>query len=106
MDRHQRQFEGACAADLAVDLAHDRIEAPERRDQVGEYDRGLQLSESLLTDRQQEAVRAAIDHGYYEVPRSGSVEDVAAALDCAPSTASNHLRKAEARLAEAVASVE
>jgi len=55
-----------------------------------------------LTDRQQEAVHAALEHGYYEVPREGTVEDVAATLDCAPSTASNHLRKAEARLVEAV----
>jgi len=71
-------------------------------DQVGEYDQGLQPSQSLLTDRQHEAVRAAHEHGYYEVPREGTVEDVAATLDCAPSTASNHLRKAEARLIEAV----
>ena len=71
-------------------------------DQVGEYDQGLQPSQSLLTDRQHEAVRAALEHGCYEVPREGTVEDVAATLDCAPSTASNHLRKAEARLVEAV----
>ena len=73
-----------------------------RIDQVGEYDRGLQLSPSLLTDRQHEAVRAGRDAGYYDVPRTGTVEDVASALDCAPSTASNHLRKAESRLIEAV----
>lgn len=71
-------------------------------DQVGEYDRGLHTSPSLLTDRQLEAVRAALDHGYYEIPREGTIEDVAATLDCAPSTASNHLRKAEARLVEAI----
>lgn len=66
-------------------------------DQVGEYDTGL-LQSSLLTHRQQEALSAAVATGYYEVPRTGSVEDVADALDCAPSTASNHLRKAEAQL--------
>lgn len=53
-----------------------------------------------LTDRQREALAAAREVGYYEVPRTGSVEDVAARLDCAPSTASNHLRKAEARLVD------
>ena len=54
--------------------------------------------ETLLTERQREAVEAAIELGYYEVPRESSHEDVATALDCAPSTAAEHLRKAEARL--------
>jgi hypothetical protein len=73
-------------------------------DQLGEYAprRGGARSGSTpatrLTERQTAAVEAAVEAGYYAVPREGSVEDVAAALDCAPSTASNHLRKAEARL--------
>lgn len=49
-----------------------------------------------LTDRQQEALSAAKSVGYYEVPREGTIEDVAAALDCAPSTAGELVRKAEA----------
>lgn len=51
-----------------------------------------------LTDRQRVALRTAIDLGYYETPREATHEDVAAALDCASSTASEHLRKAEAHL--------
>lgn len=51
-----------------------------------------------LTARQREALAAAWDAGYYEVPRAGSVADVAAALDIAESTAATHLRKAETRL--------
>jgi hypothetical protein len=51
-----------------------------------------------LTARQREALAAAWRAGYYEVPREGSVTDVAAALDIAESTAATHLRKAEARL--------
>jgi hypothetical protein len=54
-----------------------------------------------LTARQREAVAAAWDAGYYEVPREGDVEDVAAALDCAVSTASTLLRRAESRLVAA-----
>ncbi|WP_217493327.1 helix-turn-helix domain-containing protein [Haladaptatus sp. W1] len=38
---------------------------------------------------------AALDAGYYDVPRTGSVDDVAAALDCAHSTAGELIRKAE-----------
>jgi len=51
-----------------------------------------------LTDRQREALAAAWDAGFYEVPRNGGIEDVAAALDCAVSTASDLLRRAESRL--------
>jgi predicted DNA binding protein len=71
-------------------------------DEVGEYERALSAHSSLLTDRQRDALRAAVEHGYYEVPRSGSVADVADELDCAESTAATHLQKAEARLVRQV----
>jgi len=51
-----------------------------------------------LTDRQRAALKAAVEVGYYEIPRSGSVEDVASRLDCATSTAGELLRKAEQTL--------
>lgn len=69
-----------------------------RVDRVGSYEHGLDGA-VLLTDRQREAVAVALDLGYYEVPRTASVEEVATELDCAPSTAADHLRKAQARLA-------
>lgn len=53
---------------------------------------------SALTDRQREAVEAAIEVGYYDVPRTGSQDDVATRLDCAPSTAAEHLRKIESKV--------
>lgn len=68
--------------------------------QVGEYD--ARPGRTGLTARQREALRAANAVGYYDVPRTGAVEDVADRLDVAPSTASNHLRKAEARLVDRV----
>ncbi|WP_435183524.1 helix-turn-helix domain-containing protein [Halobellus sp. EA9] len=52
-------------------------------------------SPSRLTERQAAALDAAVSVGYYEVPRTGSIEDVAAALDCATSTAGELVRKAE-----------
>ncbi|GAB7013053.1 helix-turn-helix domain-containing protein [Halolamina salina] len=73
---------------------------------VGEYDRRRELFDSGLTDRQREAVAAAVDAGYYASPRRGSIEDVAAALGVAPSTAAEHLRKAESRVMAAVLDVE
>lgn len=51
---------------------------------------------SCLTDRQRAALEAAVDVGYYEVPREGTIADVAAVLDCSRSTAGELVRKAEA----------
>lgn len=51
-----------------------------------------------LTGRQRDALAAADRVGYYDVPRSGSVRDVADRLDISASTAGSHLRKAEATL--------
>ena len=64
-------------------------------DRVGEYDRRHGTVAADLTERQYEAVRVAVELGYYAVPREASLEAVADELDCAASTASNHLRKAE-----------
>jgi predicted DNA binding protein len=54
-----------------------------------------------LSDRQREAVAAALAAGYYEEPREATVADVADRLDRAPSTAAEHLRKAESALVRA-----
>lgn len=54
-----------------------------------------------LSDRQREALRAAIDIGYYDQPRQGTHEDVAERLDCAASTATEHIQRAEAKLVRA-----
>lgn len=61
---------------------------------VHEFSRGQ--SARRLTDRQRAALEAAVAVGYYDVPRSGSLDAVAAELDCAVSTAGELVRKAEA----------
>lgn len=67
-------------------------------EQIGEYspDDGDMLAS--LTDRQLEVFQAAVDLGYYEIPRRATHEDIANLLDCAPSTVDEHLRKAESRV--------
>ncbi|MFC5278696.1 helix-turn-helix domain-containing protein [Halorubrum rubrum] len=62
---------------------------------VGEYDWRQAVFDPALTDRQFDALAAAVDIGYYDSPREATVEDVAERIDAAPSTASEHLRKAE-----------
>jgi len=56
----------------------------------------------LLSDRQRAAIEAALSLGYYELPREASHEAVAEAIGCAPSTAAEHLRKAEAKVIQSV----
>lgn len=51
-----------------------------------------------LSDRQREAVEAGIELGYYDVPRAVTIDDIAGGLNCATSTAAEHLRKAESKL--------
>lgn len=69
--------------------------------EVGE--RGLTDEHSgvPLSDRQRDAVVAALELGYYDQPRSATHEDIAEVLGCAPSTASEHVKKVEAKLVRA-----
>jgi len=63
-------------------------------ERVREFERAT--SSSRLTDRQRAALEAAVSVGYYELPREGTIADVAADLDCSTSTAGELVRKAEA----------
>lgn len=60
--------------------------------------RATDAAGAILSERQAAAVEAALDLGYYDVPREASHGAVAEAIDCAPSTAAEHLRKAESKL--------
>lgn len=64
--------------------------------------RATGAARSLLSDRQRAALDAALELGYYDIPREASNEDVAEAIGCAPSTAAEHLRKAESAVLQAV----
>jgi predicted DNA binding protein len=57
-----------------------------------------------LTDRQREALQVAHRLGFYETPREASYDEIGAGLDCAPSTANELLRRAEACVVEALLS--
>jgi predicted DNA binding protein len=67
-------------------------------DQVGTYSPDRSDTLSMLTDRQLEVFRTAVELGYYEIPRRTTHEDIANQLGCAPSTVDEHLRKAESQV--------
>lgn len=64
-------------------------------ERVGEYDLGQAPIPPSLPPRQREALAVAHELGYFEVPREAGRDAVADRLGCAPSTASEHLRKAQ-----------
>ena len=79
-----------------------RTEDPEGAEveilEMGEYLPGAKRLFDVLTERQQETLRAAVECDYYRTPRDATIEDVAEKIECAPSTAGEHLRKIEARV--------
>lgn len=70
-------------------------------DEIGQFPSARVNPASRLSERQSEALDAALDLGYYDQPRRATHEDVADRLGCAPNTASEHLQKGEAKLIRA-----
>lgn len=66
-------------------------------ERLGDYE-GTPGPMDDLTDRQLEVVEIAHDLGYFDVPRSASTEDIADELGVDPSTAAEHLQRAERNL--------
>jgi predicted DNA binding protein len=88
------------ALQRALDAAPDGVDV--QIDEIGRLRAQADESVANLSDRQREAVVAALELGYYDQPRGAVHEDVAAELGCAPPTASDHLQKAEANIVHAV----
>ncbi len=55
-----------------------------------------------LSDRQRETAETAAAVGYYDTPRDATIEDVASDMECAPSTAAEHLQRAESKVMTAL----
>lgn len=70
---------------------------------VGEYSSRHDPITGGLTPRQQEAIEAAVEVGYYHRPRTGSLDEVADQLQCASSTASDLLLAAESEIMGTIA---
>ncbi len=60
--------------------------------------RETDTADRLLTDNQQRVLAAAVELGYYEIPRSCTLTDVADHLEIAKSTCSETLHRAEASI--------
>lgn len=69
---------------------------------IGGLEQAADALQTELSDRQLEALESALELGYYDIPRDASVEDVAADIGCARSTAAEHLRKTESKVLHSV----
>lgn len=72
-------------------------------EEMGEYTPECERLFCSLTERQQETLLAALEVGYYEVPRQATHQDVAEHLDRSDGTVGEHLRKIEQQVFAAIA---
>ena len=71
-------------------------------EQIGDYEPEEERLFSMLTKRQQETLKAALEVGYYRVPREATHKDIAEYLDRSDGTVGEHLRKIEAKVMTAI----
>lgn len=71
-------------------------------ERVGDHDPAADSALSVLTERQQEALYAAVRSECYESPRRTTPAELGAPLDCPPDTADDPLREAERTVLSAV----
>lgn len=64
----------------------------------GSNGRVIELEANSVTDKQREAVRMAVDLGYYETPRGANLGDLAARLEISRSAVSQRLKAVESKL--------
>lgn len=99
LDTGTVEFEAVGTAEALSSFHDDLSEIADLTiEQVQEFER--KHSPTCLTDRQRAALDAAVSLGYYEVPREGTVSDIADLLDCSTSTAGELVRKAEAAVVQ------
>jgi AraC-like DNA-binding protein len=98
------QFDDAAGMEMTIvgdggDI-HDTLDqVPSEVDvtvnEIGTYVRRGGTLVGTLTDRQLAAANTALQPGYCEIPREGTLDDVADELGCSESTVSVLLRRAE-----------
>lgn len=90
------------AYDADVQLTRIAAISEQRGPAVGPRTAGSGSPGDRLSERQREAFRLARARGYYEYPRQITARDLAADLDISKTTFLEHLRKAEAKLLDAI----
>lgn len=80
--------------DTGATIQLRRISAPNGERHNGRYEFEI----DSITDKQREAVRAAIEAGYYDTPRGADLEDLAEMIGVSRSAVSQRLTSVESKL--------
>jgi predicted DNA binding protein len=70
-------------------------------ERIGEYEPDTGRLSRLLTERQLDVFELAVQEGYYEIPRETTHRELAAKLELATGTVSEHLQRIESKLVRA-----
>ena len=89
VDQLRERFDGVLVEELSQD--HEASTADP-----------VVVDRDVLTDRQREIVETAHEMGYFEYPKGANATDVAAELDVARSTFTEHLAAAQTKLLNAI----
>ncbi len=94
-----------CFQDMVADGLSVSVDAKQAVDSVPEESPVLTARQSLpeLTRRQRSVLLAAIDAGYYDLPRDVTTAELAAEMNLARRTVEEHLRRAEKKVVTGVA---
>lgn len=90
------------AVDLLSEFGNvsvNRISPDFRREIVPSHAAWQELLSSI-PPRQRDILNAAVERGYFEIPREVTLEELADEMDITKTTASTHLRKAESKIVE------
>ncbi|WP_255197160.1 helix-turn-helix domain-containing protein [Halorarius litoreus] len=86
----------------AVDAVPDHLTIS--LESLGDYQPESSHLVSRLTDRQREILEAAVELGYYEVPRRATHDEIARVVGLSAGTVGEHLRKVEGKVLSTVVS--
>jgi predicted DNA binding protein len=88
------------AKEILDEFGHVHIERISRefRREITPSVAGWQELLSSIPQRQRELLNLALEHGYFDIPREVTLEELADEMGITKTTASNHLRKAERKL--------
>lgn len=84
----------------AITVISDEVEV--QLEETGEYRPGVRDTASMLTDRQHQILRIAVEEGYYETPRRATYRDIATEVGLSHATVAEHIQKIEATIVSQV----
>lgn len=92
------------APDEVIDVVYESLKTEEgvRLEKIGYCQPAQNDPLEILTERQVEILQAAVEGGYYNIPREMSTEDLGEMFDISSQVACEHIRKIESKIVDQV----